>query len=592
MKELTDCNGIPYPIYAIGTVTMCGTVEGANPQGSVYMLKVEVTEENAQLPLAGQFYMLRAIKTGILLGRPISIFHAEKTPHGIELQFLILVKGKGTQELCALEADDKIQLLGPLGNTFQKPTETDKVCIVGGGIGVAPVAGFSETLNPNTYDFYACFKSGSYGLENVKAKNLIITTDDGSVGTKGMVSAVLTAQTLKEQGYSVVYACGPTPMLAYIKSICQEANVKCWISMEARMACGMGVCLGCTIPTTEGYKRCCKDGPIFDGTILEFLKPVATVKRPPLTEEPDLSVEIAGVKFKNPLIGSSGTFGFGTEYAPLFDVNKLGGISSKGLTLEPRQGNSGIRLWETPSGLMNSIGLQNPGIPHFIEHELPEMMALDAVTIANLSGSTLESYVEGAKLLDKTDVPVIELNISCPNVAAGGAAFGMSCAAAHTATKAVREVTKKPLLVKLTPQSPELIDVALSCIKAGADGISLCNSFQGVAIDIETGRPVFDKIKAGFGGPAVRPIAVRLVYELVQAINQLPENERVPVVAIGGVAGWQDVVEFIMAGATAVQVGTNTFANPMTMLECIEGLAEFMKRKGYKNIQEMKGIAQ
>lgn len=592
MKELTDCNGIPYPIYAIGTVTMCGTVEGANPQGSVYMLKVEVTEENAQLPLAGQFYMLRAMKTGILLGRPISIFHAEKTPHGVELQFLILVKGKGTQELCALEADDKIQLLGPLGNTFAKPEATDKVCIVGGGIGVAPVAGFSENLNPNTYDFYACFKSGSYGLENVKAKNLIITTDDGSVGTKGMVSVVLTAQKLKDEGYSVVYACGPTPMLAYIKSICQEANVKCWISMEARMACGMGVCLGCTIPTTEGYKRCCKDGPIFDGTILEFLKPVATVKRLPLTEEPDLSVEIAGVKFKNPLIGSSGTFGFGTEYAPLFDVNKLGGISSKGLTLEPRQGNSGIRLWETPSGLMNSIGLQNPGIPHFIEHELPEMMALDAVTIANLSGSTLESYVEGAKLLDKTDVPVIELNISCPNVAAGGAAFGMSCAAAHTATKAVREVTKKPLLVKLTPQSPELIDVALSCIKAGADGISLCNSFQGVAIDIETGRPVFDKIKAGFGGPAVRPIAVRLVYELVQAINQLPENKRVPVVAIGGVAGWQDVVEFIMAGATAVQVGTNTFANPMTMLECIEGLAEFMKRKGYKNIQEMKGIAQ
>jgi dihydroorotate dehydrogenase (NAD+) catalytic subunit len=589
MKELTDCNGIPYPIYAIGTVTMCGTVEGANPQGSVYMLKVEVTEENAQLPLAGQFYMLRAMKTGILLGRPISIFHAEKTPHGVELQFLILVKGKGTQELCALEADDKIQLLGPLGNTFAKPEATDKVCIVGGGIGVAPVAGFSENLNPNTYDFYACFKSGSYGLENVKAKNLIITTDDGSVGTKGMVSAVLTAQKLKDEGYSVVYACGPTPMLAYIKAICQEANVKCWISMEARMACGMGVCLGCTIPTTEGYKRCCKDGPIFDGTILEFLKPVATVKRPPLTEEPDLSVEIAGVKFKNPLIGSSGTFGFGTEYAPLFDVNKLGGISSKGLTLEPRQGNSGIRLWETPSGLMNSIGLQNPGIPHFIEHELPEMMALDAVTIANLSGSTLESYVEGAKLLDKTDVPVIELNISCPNVAAGGAAFGMSCAAAHTATKAVREVTKKPLLVKLTPQSPELIDVALSCIKAGADGISLCNSFQGVAIDIETGRPVFDKIKAGFGGPAVRPIAVRLVYELVQAINQLPENERVPVVAIGGVAGWQDVVEFIMAGATAVSVGTANFFNPYATVEVVKGIQEYMERNNVADIHELIG---
>ena len=307
--------------------------------------------------------------------------------------------------------------------------------------------------------------------------------------------------------------------------------------------------------------------------------------------KPDMSVTIKGVRFENPVIGSSGTFGFGTEYASVFDVNRLGGIASKGLTLEPRQGNSGIRVWETPSGLMNSIGLQNPGIPHFIEYELPEMLRLKPVTIANLSGSTLETYVEGAKLLEKTAVPLIELNISCPNVAAGGAAFGMSCTAAETVVKAVRAVTEKPLVVKLTPQSPELNDVALSCIQAGADGISLCNSFQGVAIDIETGRPVFDKVKAGFGGPAVRPIAVRLVYELVEAMRILPEEKRVPVIAIGGIAGWRDVVEFIMAGASAVEVGTNMFANPLTMTECIDGLFDFMKRKGFKTIDEMRGLA-
>ena len=187
---------------------------------------------------------------------------------------------------------------------------------------------------------------------------------------------------------------------------------------------------------------------------------------------------------------------------------------------------------------------------------------------------------------------MIELNISCPNVSAGGAAFGMTCVGADSAVKAVRAVTKKPLLVKLTPQSHELVPVALACIKAGADGISLCNSFQGIAIDIERGVPVFDKLKAGFGGPAVRPMAVRLVYEVVEAINKLPEAQRVPVIAIGGIATWEDAVEFIMAGASALQVGTNTFANPYSMIEIIDGLSAFMKRKGYRTIEEMRGIIQ
>lgn len=612
MSDIKDCQGNTIPVYAKGEVSNLSIVKGAIPEGSVFSLKVKLTTREKSFPKPGQFYMIRATKGKTLLGRPISVFHSEISKPNKEnpklsdgqIEFLILKKGKGTEELCSLEKSDSVDILGPLGNIFPRPkakkagdkNSQPEVCIIGGGIGVAPVAGFAETLEAKSYDFYASFKSGKYGLKNLKASKLTVTTDDGSWGIKGMLPAAIDENTIKEKGYKVIYACGPTPMLSYVKTIAEKAGVKCWLSMESKMACGMGVCLGCTIETTEGYKRCCKDGPVFDGTKLIFNKPSAPA--PQVLEarnnkkvKPDLSVKIRDVVLPNPVIGSSGTFGFGVEYKDVFDVNKLGGISSKGLTLEPRQGNSGIRIWETPSGLMNSIGLQNPGIPHFIEHELPAMLKLKPVTIANLSGSTLESYVEGAKLLDKTQVPVIELNISCPNVSAGGAAFGMRCTTAGEITRAIRALTKKPLIVKLTPQASDVVGVALACIEAGADGISLCNSFQGVAIDIEKGRPVFDKVKAGFGGPAVRPIAVRLVYEVCFAIKQLPKEKQVPVVGIGGIATWEDAVEFIMAGATAVQVGTNTFANPNTMVEIVDGLKSFMARKGFKTIEDFRGCA-
>ena len=596
---IKDCHGNPLPLYSRGLVSYNRYADGAVPEGSVTLLKV-ILPSASPLPLPGQFYMLHAERSNFLLPRPISVYHSEKKSDGdIEISFLILLKGQGTRELCDLQLKDKINLLGPCGNRFEEPAGK-KICIIGGGIGVAPVAGFAESLPERSYDFFASFKSGSYGLDYIKPANLTITSDDGSVGVHGMLSAAFTADTIRQRGYEVIYACGPTPMLAYIQGVCRDAGVKCFLSMEARMACGAGVCLGCVIDTTKGKLRCCKDGPVFDGDILIFEKKdsVAGIKvqprRQPLAEgiEPDLGVNIAGVHFENPVIGSSGAFGFGTEYQSVFDVNRLGGIASKGLTLEPRQGNDGIRLWETPSGLMNSIGLQNPGIPHFIENELPKMMALKPVAIANLSGSSLETYVEGAKLLDKTEVPMIELNISCPNVSAGGAAFGMTCSAAGDVVRAVRAATSKPLVVKLTPQAPDLIGVAMECIKAGADGISLCNSFQGIAVDIERGVPVFEKVKAGVGGPAVRPIAVRLVYELVEAINKLPESQRVPVIAIGGIATWQDAVEFIMAGAAALEVGTATFVNPLAMVEIIDGLAAFMKRKGYKSLADFRGCIQ
>ena len=599
-----NCDKETIPIFCEAQVEDCQSVEEAVPSGSVFLLTVSFSAQENSVPAPGQFFMLRAKPSKVLLARPISVF--EVIPHTsmgyTQVKFMILKKGQGTEELCALKKGDFLELLGPCGNVFPLPDKNEKICIAGGGIGIAPVAGFAKTLPPKSYDFYASFKSGAYGIENISPKNLVITTDDGSRGIRGMISAALTTQVLKEKKYSLVYACGPEPMLRYIQKICAEAGVKSFLSLESKMACGMGACLGCTVKTKSGLKRCCKDGPVFEASEIIFEEKKSAQPKPPL-EKVDLSVkifahssngEISTAKplfLKNPVIAASGTFGFGEEYKNIFEIASLGAIASKGLTLEAREGNSGVRIWETPSGLMNSIGLQNPGIPHFIREEFPAMKKIGTSVIANLSGSTAEDYEEGARLLEGTDADAIELNISCPNVSKGGAAFGMTCEDAGGITSRIRKIVSKPLIVKLTPQANDVAAVAMSCVAAGADAISLCNSFQGVAIDIENARPVFEKIKAGFGGPAVRPIALRLVYEVFLEMKKLPQEKRVPIIGIGGIATWRDAVEFIMAGASAVQVGTATFANPFAMIQIVKGLEEFMKRKGYASIEEMRGAA-
>lgn len=582
-----DGNGLLFSGNA--KVTECKQIHS-----DVFLLETELElERKTQVsPLPGQFYLIKSARSNVQFGRPISVYHAERKSDTIlRVQFLILQKGEGTVELCHLFKNDLVELSGPLGNSFEKAE--GKLCICGGGIGVAPVANFASSLSPKSYDFYASFKSGSYGLENVDPEKLVITTDDGSVGIHGMVTAALTSDTIKNEGYSTIYACGPAPMLAYIQKIAKEAGVKCFLSIEKKMLCGAGACLGCTVHTKEGNRRVCKDGPVFNAEILEFEKPVCAKKNPlPQDIEPNLTVEIAGIKFKNPVIAASGTFGFGQNYRGFFNVSKLGGISSKGLTLDPKKGNSGERVIEVSSGDINSIGLENPGVPHFIQNELPEMLKLDTVSIANLAGHDLDSYVKGAELLEKTSVPAIELNISCPNVKAGGMAWGIAPEAAFTCVSAVRKATSKPLIVKLSPNAPDLVSVALACIKAGANALSLINTIQAVAIDIESGRPVFDNIKAGLCGPAVKPIALRMVYDVVKAINSLPKEQQIPVIGLGGISKWQDAVEFIMAGAAAVQVGTATFSNPKTMIEIIEGLKKFMQSHGYKKIDDLRGIAQ
>jgi len=293
-------------------------------------------------------------------------------------------------------------------------------------------------------------------------------------------------------------------------------------------------------------------------------------------------VEICGIEFKNPVIAASGTFGFGAEYGELYDVSKLGGISSKGLTLNPKEGNSGLRVFETRAGMMNSVGLQNPGVEGFIKKELQEMEKLETVIIANLGGNTLEEYLAGVDKLNNSSVDMIELNISCPNVKHGGMAFGIKADVAYDVVKEVRKACRKPLIVKLSPNAEDIVDMAYKCCEAGADSISLVNTFKAMAIDIYNKKPVFENVTAGLSGPAIKPIALRMVYEVSKAVN-------VPVIGLGGIVTAKDAIEFIMAGATAVQVGTANFMKPDICLDIIDGIEEFMKKENIKDLREITG---
>ena len=296
-----------------------------------------------------------------------------------------------------------------------------------------------------------------------------------------------------------------------------------------------------------------------------------------------LKVNINGVDFKNPVIAASGTFGFGAEYNNFYDVGILGGISSKGLTINPKEGNEGLRVYETPSGMMNSEGLNNPGIDAFIAKELPNMRKLGTNILANVGGGCYEDYAAAIEKLNNTDVDIIELNISCPNVKCGGMAYGIKSDVAYDFVKEIKKLTKKPLMVKLSPNAENIVDMAMKCEAAGADSLSLINTLKGMAIDIYGRKPVFNNVYAGLSGPAVKPVALRMVHEVSKAVE-------IPIVGLGGIASGKDAIEFMMAGASAIQIGTINFANPMAGKEIIDEMEQFCKEQGIKDINEIVGI--
>ena len=298
----------------------------------------------------------------------------------------------------------------------------------------------------------------------------------------------------------------------------------------------------------------------------------------------DLSVKVAGVSFDNPLIAASGTFGFGREYGEFYPLSALGGISCKGITLTRRDGNPPPRIAETPSGILNAVGLQNPGVDVFIKEDLPWLKQQNTVVIANIAGNTVEDYCQMAEKLSETDVDMIELNISCPNVKSGGVQFGTSCESVGNITAEVRRHCKKPLVVKLSPNVTDIASIAQAAEAEGADAVSMINTLTGMRIDIRTRRPIIRNNTGGLSGAAVFPVAVRMVWQVANAIN-------IPIIGMGGVSCAEDVIELMLAGATAVEVGAQNLRDPLACPKIIRCLPEVLDRTGVKNIADLTGAA-
>ena len=293
-----------------------------------------------------------------------------------------------------------------------------------------------------------------------------------------------------------------------------------------------------------------------------------------------------GLAIKNPVMTASGTFGYGLEYGDFIDLNRLGGVLVKGTTLHPRQGNPYPRMAETPSGMLNAVGLQNKGVDYFCEHIYPTIFGYDTVMIVNVSGSQVEDYIETAEKINALEgIPAIELNISCPNVKEGGMAFGVTCAGAASVVRAVRAVYDKTLIVKLSPNVTDITEIARAVEAEGADSISMINTLLGMAIDAEKRRPVLSTITGGLSGPAVKPIALRMVWQTAQAV-------KVPIIGMGGIASATDAIEFLLAGASAVEVGTYNFVDPSVTTQIVDGIEDYMHRYGFTDIQDLIGALQ
>lgn len=293
-----------------------------------------------------------------------------------------------------------------------------------------------------------------------------------------------------------------------------------------------------------------------------------------------------GLTIKNPVMTASGTFGYGLEYGDFIDLNRLGGVLVKGTTLHPRQGNPYPRMAETPSGMLNAVGLQNKGVDYFCEHIYPTISGYDTAMIVNVSGSQVEDYIETAEKINGLErIPAIELNISCPNVKEGGMAFGVTCAGAASVVRAVRAVYDKTLIVKLSPNVTDITEIARAVEAEGADSISMINTLLGMAIDAEKRRPVLSTITGGLSGPAVKPIALRMVWQTAQAV-------KVPIIGMGGISSAKDAIEFLLAGASAVEVGTYNFVDPSVTTQIVDGIEDYMRRHGFTDINDLIGALQ
>jgi dihydroorotate dehydrogenase (NAD+) catalytic subunit len=296
-----------------------------------------------------------------------------------------------------------------------------------------------------------------------------------------------------------------------------------------------------------------------------------------------LNTKIGSLELKNPVMTASGTFGYGTEYADFMDISRLGAIIVKGTTLNPRQGNPYPRMAETPSGMLNAVGLQNKGVDYFVDHIYPEVRKIQTNIIVNVSGSCIDDYVQTAGIINTLDdIPAIELNISCPNVKQGGMAFGVKPESAAQVVEAVRKAYDKTLIVKLSPNVTDITEIARAVEGAGADSVSLINTMLGMAIDAEKRKPILSTVTGGMSGPAVKPVALRMVWQTAKAV-------KIPVIGLGGICSATDAVEFLLAGASAIQIGTANFIDPSISEKVVDGIEDYLTRHGFNSVQEIIG---
>jgi dihydroorotate dehydrogenase (NAD+) catalytic subunit len=563
-------------------------------------------DREAPEPLPGQFYMLAAASrwagTGErpFLPRAISVAECGPAARGTRLDFLVESVGPGTDRLCGLDAGEGVWVTGPLGNAFAEPREllpgAAGAILVGGGIGVAPLAllrrrfseggiplrvllGFRNQAHSGGLDLF-CGSSGALCPE------VRLASEDGHRGHRGYVTDLLSAMLEGDDAQSaVVYSCGPPAMLDAVAQLCKSRDVACELAMESPMACGYGACFGCAIPKPgSGYHRLCVDGPVMRpsaGGVVVGVPRGAEAASPPSTVGDTATtgpaaagiraVDFCGLQLAHPVINASGTYDaiaarrvFGDA---LLDAFPFSAFVSKTITPEPRVGNAPRRIWETPAGMINSIGLPNKGLEGFLADDLPRLAELPVPLIVSVmaTGPAEFSRLVGA-VGDREEVAAIELNVSCPNVHSG-LIVGEQPVETEALLEALRPLTEKPLIVKLTPNVADPAAVAVAAEQGGADAVSLINTLKASAIDPASGAAALAAGHGGLSGPAIRPIAL-------QQLRAVTAAARVPAIGMGGISAGADAAEFLAAGASLVAVGTENFRDPRAGSRVAAELAE------------------
>jgi dihydroorotate dehydrogenase (NAD+) catalytic subunit len=560
-------------------------------------------DEEGPEPNPGQFYMLASERhweqdgQRPFLPRALSVAETGPAASGLRLDFLVEGIGPGTDRLCELEPGENVWVNGPLGNSFSTPSHLHQVfhqiageldadrtsgaagaILVGGGIGIAPLAllrrKFAERNIPTRVLLGFRDEAHSGGLDDLFACcEVRLASDDGHAGHHGYVTDLLAAMLEGDDARSAaVYACGPSPMLDAVAALCLDTDVPCELAMESPMACGFGACFGCAVPRPGGgYLRLCIDGPVVrplpgggvaGGTAPEDASatgggggsPAATGPAGPTT------TEFCGIELEHPVINASGTFDaiaarrvYGDELLAEFPFSAF---VSKTITPEPRAGNEPQRIWETPAGMINSIGLPNKGLEGFLAEDLPQLAELPVPLIVSVMGTSKEEFTRLVQSVGERDeVAGIELNVSCPNVHSG-LIVGEQPGETEALLEALRPLTEKPLIVKLTPNVANPADVAVAAEQGGADAVSLINTLKASAIDLTSGEPGIAAGHGGLSGPTIRPIAIAQLRAIAAAV-------RLPVIGMGGISSGADALEFLRAGATLVAVGTESFRDPL-----------------------------